>query len=278
MDQKMEELLPIVTKLAQKYAGWESTSITYERAQTLMEAVLYCLEEYRNQSPDTLSRGDISTEEQYTIGAELVYIKTGQIREMYNELAVSFQDYGVRCLGDTVRLGIPEFLKRYDAKFCPQDTILTLDYPVLADLSRRRGADAIYDYLRAISIEQTFLGKFDSGYVREVLEKYDPLYADSYDNICEIMLLNIFGHVILHKSFQETGFEEEEYVRLRECFQERPLEDTAELLLHIIGDTVRASWNNDAEMMKYLGGNVQNMAVRIMLAVENNRLDRIFLL
>lgn len=278
MDHKMEELLPIVTKLAQKYAGWESTSITYERAQTLMEAVLYCLEEYRNQSPDTLSRRDISIEEQYTIGAELVYIKTGQIREIYNELAVSFQDYGVRCLGDTVRLGIPEFLKRYDARFCPQDTILTLDYPVLADLSRPRGADAIYDYLRAISIEQTFLGKFDSGYVREVLEKYDPLYGDSYDNICEIMLLNIFGHVILHKSLQEIGYEEEEYVRLRECFQVRTLEDTAELLLQVIGETVRASWNNDAEMLKYLGGNVQNMAVRIRLAVENNRLDRIFLL
>lgn len=48
MDYKMEDLLPIVTKLAWKYAGWESTSITYESAQTLMEGVLYCLEEYRN--------------------------------------------------------------------------------------------------------------------------------------------------------------------------------------------------------------------------------------
>ena len=43
MDYQMEELLPIVSELAQKYAGFESTSITYEKAQSLMEAVIFCL-------------------------------------------------------------------------------------------------------------------------------------------------------------------------------------------------------------------------------------------
>ena len=40
MDYKMEELLPVVSELAQKYTGYESTSITYEKAQMLMGAVL----------------------------------------------------------------------------------------------------------------------------------------------------------------------------------------------------------------------------------------------
>ena len=41
----MEELLPIVAELAEKYTSGESSSVTYERAQGLMQAVLYCINE-----------------------------------------------------------------------------------------------------------------------------------------------------------------------------------------------------------------------------------------
>ena len=36
----MEELVPLVGELAGSYAGYESSSISYEKAQQLMEAVL----------------------------------------------------------------------------------------------------------------------------------------------------------------------------------------------------------------------------------------------
>ncbi len=40
MDYKIEELVPIVGRLAEKYTGFESTSVTYEKAEQLMEADL----------------------------------------------------------------------------------------------------------------------------------------------------------------------------------------------------------------------------------------------
>ena len=43
MDYGMSELVPIVGKLAEKYTGHEHTSISYEKAEQLMEAVLYCI-------------------------------------------------------------------------------------------------------------------------------------------------------------------------------------------------------------------------------------------
>lgn len=45
MDYEMEELLPIVATLAEKYTGGESSSISYEKAGQLMEAVMYCIRE-----------------------------------------------------------------------------------------------------------------------------------------------------------------------------------------------------------------------------------------
>ena len=45
MDYEMEELIPLVKELCDRYTGKESTSVTYEAAQQLMEAVLYCIHE-----------------------------------------------------------------------------------------------------------------------------------------------------------------------------------------------------------------------------------------
>ena len=277
MEYKVEELLPIVSKMARKYAGFENTSISYEKAQMLMEAVIYCLDAYGNYTSDKVSRRDISVEEQYAIGAELVLERTGRIREMFNELSTSFEAYGVKCLEDTVRKGIPEFLKWYDAKFCPQDTLLTLDYPVLADLSPYRGVDAIWHFLRAISAEQRFLGRFDSAYVRAVLEIHNPQYPLMYDNICEILLANTLGHLFLRKSLQETGFSEEEYAALCRCFSAYSASRTEEEVKRVIGELARQFYPDDGELLEYLCGDAGNLAVRILETARFGTPERIFL-
>ena len=46
MNYEMEELLPIVGELAEKYTSKESTSISYESARQLMGAVVYCINQY----------------------------------------------------------------------------------------------------------------------------------------------------------------------------------------------------------------------------------------
>ncbi len=45
VNYEMEELVPIVGKLAEKYTAFESTSVSYEKAEQLMGAVLYCIHE-----------------------------------------------------------------------------------------------------------------------------------------------------------------------------------------------------------------------------------------
>ena len=51
MRYEMEELIPIVAELTERYTGYESTSVTYEKANQLMEAVIYCIQEYEAASP-----------------------------------------------------------------------------------------------------------------------------------------------------------------------------------------------------------------------------------
>lgn len=41
----LEEILPVVSYLTNKYTSGESSSVPYEKAEMLMEAVLYCIRE-----------------------------------------------------------------------------------------------------------------------------------------------------------------------------------------------------------------------------------------
>ena len=276
MDYQMEELLPIVSELAQKYAGYESTSITYEKAQSLMEAVLFCLSEYNSSAKDSLVQKDISVKEQYNIGAKLLFEKVENIRKIFNEISFQFEDFGVKCLYDTVQKGIPQFLKWYDIKFCPQNTILTLDYPLLIDCSSLTGADAVYKYIWAIQTEQIFLGKFDRNYVMLVLEKYNSEYRDMIENICSIVLTNIIGHIAIKKPFNDIDFLYEEYLQLSKIFAGKSIPDIENVVKDLIKKIVSQFYENDMDMLEYLCYETNNIAVRIYTANQHEQLSKIF--
>ena len=276
MDYQMEELLPIVSELAQKYAGYESTSITYEKAQSLMEAVLFCLSEYNSSAKDSLVQKDISVKEQYNIGAKLLSEKVENIRKIFNEISFQFEDFGVKCLYDTVQKGIPQFLKWYDIKFCPQNTILTLDYPLLIDCSSLTGADAVYKYIWAIQTEQIFLGKFDRNYVMLVLEKYNSEYRDMIENICSIVLTNIIGHIAIKKPFNDIDFLYGEYLQLSKIFAGKSIPDIENVVKDLIKKIVSRFYENDMDMLEYLCYETNNIAVRIYTANQHEQLSKIF--
>lgn len=204
---KMEELMPIVGKLAQRYTAGESTSVTYEKAEQLMGAVLYCIREqaYAEHENERYGSGSgseacgaafmrsesisvrqekLSARQAYERGLACVEKKVREALSLYNELMLRFDSYGNQCLHETLVKGMPEFFKWYDMHFAPQDTILTLDYPVLQDLSVYTGIDRIYEYLLCIEKEQVFLRTFPRNDVIDALTRYNPAYEDMIDNVC----------------------------------------------------------------------------------------------
>lgn len=186
MNYKMEELIPVVTWLAKKYTSNESSSVTYEKAQQLMGAVIYCIRmSMAGHSGEVLSYTEkLPAMEAYKAGYEILLKKVSDTMELYHSILNYFDDYQNRCLSDTVLKGIPEFFKWYDTRFNPQDTILTLDYPVTIDMSQYQGINAIYTYLKCIEKEQCYLKLHKRTAVIDILEKYDLEYRDMIDNIC----------------------------------------------------------------------------------------------
>ena len=201
-DYEPEELVPIVTKLVYKMNGGESTSITYEKAQQLMGAVLYCISEWVREEEAQIEshqaiqvektellqrKQQISAEKAYELGVACVTKKVKLSLALYNRIMETFDSYGNHCLQDTMVKGIPEFFKWYDVKFAPQNTILTLDYPVQEDLREYTGVDAIWEYLCCIRAEQKYLSRLPREFVMESLKSYCEDYEDMIENLRQIV-------------------------------------------------------------------------------------------
>lgn len=228
----IEALVELVAELAGKYTGGDSSSITYEKAQQFMEAVKYCIHECEEGAgqnwswdSDAVSGAVMRMPEQksgareaYEIGYQIVLKKTARLKDIYHNLIRNFDAYGNRCLEETVTGGLPGFLQWYDARFHPQETILTLDYPVLKDLCGVTGIDAVLEYGRCIAWEQEFLRSFDREWVRRSLGAYTGDPAGMIENLCNILLPDLIGHVVLKKPLQEMGYSQEEYQILADGF------------------------------------------------------------
>ena len=262
-----------MAKLAEGYTSKESSSISYDRAQQLMEAVLYSIREGEGEDQFSLAQTDeLSPEKMYEIGAKRVEEKTKETLNLYNEMMAHFSSYENKCLDDTVVKGLPEFFKWYDCKYEPQNTILTLDYPVLIENPEHTGIDKICDYVLCIQLEQKFLNQFSSEYVIEILSKFNKHYRVMIENICEIVLMNVICHIVAGKKISILDFEPEEYLKLQALIQMETPSDLRDKLKNAINVLIREYYENDENLMEYLYKAVDNISVRMKTAADNGNL------
>lgn len=276
MDYEMEELVPIVGKLAEKYTSHESTSITYEKAEQLMGAVLYCIHELWESSGNAPSLNKkLSAQRAYEMGAAYVREKTGKALDLYNRILPEFCHYENKCLYDTFVKGIPEFFKWYDIQFEPQNTILTLDYPLLKDISEYTGIDKIFEFIKSIGLEQKFLKLFPAGYVINILSKDNRNWQESMDNICEIVFTHVIGHIMLGKSLTVIELKENDYFYMQEMFEQTALEDIKKHLEVALEIFIKNYYENDRELLNYLSDSIGGIVVRLKNAADNKVLGNI---
>ncbi len=271
MKYKMEELVPLVAELTEKYTGFESTSVTYEKAEQLMGAVLYCIRETECGQEEALAAEEkIPARRAYKLGYELVKQKVELALQLYHEIMKDFSCYAVCCLQDVLAEGMPEFFQWYDIRFAPQDEILTLDYPVLKDLSGVQGIDKIYEYLKCIYMEQQFLHAFPDAYIREVLGRYDTLYEDMVENICEVVLGSVLRHIAAGKPLSDPLCGEADRRQIKEAVQSDRFPEVQTRFSEAVAAVVREYCEQEEAVLLYLSGAMEGAVVRLKDAAEKN--------
>ena len=276
MEYQLEELLPLTARLAEKYTSKESSSVTYETAQMLMEAVLYCVRECRDTSEYTLvSEHTVKAEDAYRIGYDRVVEKTRKAKEIYDKLIKDFCDYGCSNYRETILKGMPAFFIAYDARFRPQDHLLTLDYPTVNIHREMCGIDVIYQYLCDIVVEKDFLECFPQQAVRQLLERVQSGNSTGYmGNLSELVLVTAFGCMITDRQLSQLRLFSQDIEAAEQYFRGDDLQGTEgklRMLLRVLAEkSGRQIW------VSYFDSLCHEYAVRIQNGIEYGNLETVF--
>lgn len=277
MNYSIEELLPVVESLMKKYTSNESSSVTYETARRLMEAVLYCMNECNNDGKELASSEKTDSALVYQRGLDLIVQKVYKAKKIYEDIVENFQDYQCENCRDTIIKGIPEFFIRYDPKFNPRDHIITLDYPTLISVNNLYGADAVYQYLFNIKMEWNFLNAFDTVYIESLLERVVSPYRSLYfDNISYDTLLTALGCLIAEKSIGRLELDKDDVVQIEEYFENDGEEEIEEKVRMLIKLLFTRLFPNDTEMKRYFLKISSDYAVRIMNGMRYHSISGVF--
>ncbi|WP_313183133.1 DUF6179 domain-containing protein [Lacrimispora sp.] len=279
MSFETEELMPIVAELADKYTGKESTSITYEKARQLMEAVLYCIHEYE---ADAEKRQELLTIDEkaaakmvYGLGYETVLRNVKETQILYNKIIPDFKYYENRCYYDTFVKGIPSFFLYYDPRFQPQNHMLTLDYPVLYPVYSLQGIDVISAFVKCVSLEQVFLGKLPDEYVLHVLRAYSPDQGELLINLAGIVLRNILGCRMAGKRVNIEGYSPGELDRLINYVNQNNAASLEQEMKGLVDELVQSGYDGLEELGDYLKADLHDYCFELKNAVKNQCVDSI---
>ena len=283
---EMEKLLPLLAALTSKFTSGESSSVSYERARHLMEGILYTIRIYEKEG-NLVGGGKPEATEAWRIGQKLLIRRMREVKERYQTLCGTFRDYGNRNLRDTFGMALPGFLERYDQKYAPQETIITMDYPVLSKTSGLTGILAIDQYLDAIAAEQNFLQRFPEEYVKGILVRFQKDYQSQFFNLGRIVLRHLLGCMLIEKRLGETSVEED-YIALRELVEQNTEEELRQQLLFLVSSLDRNSereepgdkaepgmWRN---IGTYLSCDIRDFVTELKMGAAHDCLERIVIL
>ena len=145
----------------------------------------------------------------------------------------------------------------------------------LQDISEYTGIDKIFEFIKAIGLEQKFLKLFPAGYVINILSKDNRNWQESMDNICEIVFIHVIGHIILGKSLTVIELEEDDYSYMQKIFKQATLEDIKKQLTTALEIFIKNYYENDRELLNYLSGAISGIVVRLKNAADNKVLGNI---
>ena len=283
MNFGIAELLPLVKDLSEKYTSKSSTSIPYETAQQLMVGILYCIAETEcsignyedSQNIMANQNTTVSAKEAYDIGYTLVVQKVVTSQNLYNEMIIGFHDFGNLAYYETFTKQIPTFFKWYDARFCPQSNIVELDYPLLIQIQKLQGIDAINEYIKSIKYEQQFLQQFQGDYVKAILELFYQNYEELIVNLCGSLLKKGLVNMLLELPIQKTKLELADYKKLAILVKENKgdkLSDKLHELLRLLIDNV---YEGDTKLLYYMQNGIPDIVAELVNGTENNYLENI---
>ena len=238
VQQDTLELLSYVTR---RFTGFDSSSVTVDKAQSLLESALFTvgvqLKTY--PAPDdalqaVLHSGMLSL---YREGRRRIDELLARSHAYQSAILENLFPTANRFYAETLIGGISGFFKLYRPDYAAQEMHITADYPTLVQMPALRGIEFIARYLRQLSLENAFLNLFDPALADRLLRAHAPSYAQIPLSLCQPVLCAALGCELtgrdpreLHLSLEDIGALAERFAAMDRSESEAELRRALALL------------------------------------------------
>ncbi|HWP96994.1 MAG TPA: DUF6179 domain-containing protein [Syntrophomonadaceae bacterium] len=268
------------------YTRGESTSLKAETAQSILLSILYTID----ACTSSLSHPEaaLALLKTYDIkkihekGLRLIDSCIADSHTLYQEIMNEKLDLPIKAYHSTLDEALPDFFNKYDMLFCAQDTMSSMDYPLLFDDMSTKGIYYIKQYLEKLKIETTFCRLFAPEDVKRLLVNYGRVYdinpREALINIFEVLLTNSIFSVIAGNGGSKLSISFQQLDRLQAQFTGLREDQCSSLILYAI-ETLMEDLSIDQKPLQDYIRQFQSLVLpRFLNALHNDCLSNVIIL
>lgn len=271
------QLLELLKIQVYKYNGFTSSSISMDKAKSIMESNIYTIELYLKKFEQYEAIKKLQTEnfcDMYNKGRKLIDKKISLCKFWYHKVLNNLIDTSNETYNLTIVEGIKGFFKIYDPDYNAKDIKITADYPLYNNLvGKLYGIEFIEKYLEYIYYENAFCNIFPKENVKIFLNSYSKDFSHLIINIFQIMLIQAIGCILANESYMNLNVSFEGIKRIYNCFTKRSKKE----IYNLIFNAYSKIEINNKEISEYIEKGIEEIQSEIYNNYILNNLDKIFI-
>lgn len=273
------ELMMILVDKYKKYTVNDHSSITVQKAQQLMNSILYCINGYLK----SLDKGLISASEHYNAfvlyerGLEFEKTNLSNAQKLLINMKNNILKIDNIYYQDTLLRGIDLFFRNYDILYAAHETPGSIDYPLALPIYDLEGVEYILEYLKRLYIENNFCACFTSDNIEYLLRKFNDDYKDIPFNIFEVVVRNAIGLEILGIDIMQLSINTYERACLYKILKPLSIELIQEKMILAINEILKFNKIEDNKQKEYIKKVVIELSYEIKHALSIKKLENTFI-
>lgn len=272
------DIMNLLKDLILRYTKGESTSVTVETSESLLNSILYAIDFYMlkmdNPEAAVMELKEKSIKQIYESGIELIRVCIIDTKKLYgkikrNKLKLELEPY------NTTIEEISCFFEEYNIVFGAHNGMGSIDYPLVFDDMTVRGVSYIKNYLEHLEIETEFCRLFSEEEINKILAQYEKMCRLSHNieliNIFEILINNSIFSVLCGNEASQLSITKYQFNKINEKLKR--LTHIDELINEAICKVVHELKIKNELLIRYINNYKKLFEKRLISVLENDRLD-----
>lgn len=277
------QIMNILKDLIMRYTKGESTSVTVDTAENIMNSIFYSIDTgLKNLGGPEAALESIKTgqiNKIYDKGLELVSAGFKDSRDTFQNIKKNRLKVGLEAYDSTIDEALPAFFEKYGAVFDAHNTMASIDYPLLFDDMSITGIFYIRKYLETLEAETVFCSLFPEKAIQEVLAIYGRIYKIDYTktltNIFELVINACFFSILSDGSPYELSISSMQYdVLVKKILGMHSLDIIIDETMNKLITDLNIT---DSKLKKYIERYKADFKTRLKFAYETESLKNLIL-